>query len=180
MKRSYVRFPSTPVTPSQRLMHLAATVATWSEDPDLSSGCVAVRDRRPLLMGWSRSAHPGIMRHPAGDARTPELFMLTAPMALLSEAAQHGICLIGAWVYVYPWLPRPADALALCAAGISGIVHPNLREPAGMAVLATARHVFEELGIPCQTLELEGYLGGSGFSASDFEDPSTTELAKLI
>ena len=122
--------PKTPTNWDQRFLQVASIFAGWSKDPSTKVGAVAVRERRILAQGYN-----GL---PAGVAdsdvrlknRETRLEMTVhAEMNCVAYAAQNGVSLMGATMYVWPLMTCSRCASMLIQAGINKVVVPDFVEP---------------------------------------------------
>ena len=99
-----LKAPKAPKHWDQRFLVIASHFAGWSKDPSTKVGAVAVRNRRILAQGYN-----GL---PAGvtdsDARlknrdTRLEMTVHAEMNCVAYAAQNGVSLLGATMYVWPY-----------------------------------------------------------------------------
>ena len=150
--------PKTPSNWDQRFLQVASIFAGWSKDPSTKVGAVAVRERRILAQGYN-----GL---PAGVAdsdvrlknRETRLEMTVhAEMNCVAYAAQNGVCLIGATMYVWPLMTCIRCASMLIQAGINKVVVPDFVEPhRWQDSFDLARSMFIEAGVSVHRLPMTG------------------------
>jgi deoxycytidylate deaminase len=126
---SFHGLPPLPRPPTSMEQHWLAVASCWavlSTDPILRSGCVAIRGERLLA-----AAHD---RFPAGTADTSsrrrnkdtrDAQLLSAPQALIADAAHYGISLVGSDVYSWPLPPCARDTSMLIHSGCRHIYYPD-------------------------------------------------------
>ena len=140
----------------ERFLAVAALVATWSRDPSTKVGAVAVRDRRILATGFN-----GLPRGVADlrerlENRELKLAMVAhAEANCITHAAQAGVSLTGATVYVTPFHPCSNCAALLINSGVTRVVIPKTVVPERWQVNFTlASTMFYEAGVSLEELEL--------------------------
>jgi len=150
--------PKAPKHWDQRFLVIASHFAGWSKDPSTKVGAVAVRNRRILAQGYN-----GL---PAGVAdsdtrlknRDTRLAMTVhAEMNCVAHAAQNGVSLIGATMYVWPLMTCSQCASMLVQAGIIKVVVPDFVEPQRwQESFDLARTMFIESGVAVHRIPMTG------------------------
>jgi dCMP deaminase len=106
-----------------RFLDVAQLIASWSRDPSTAVGAVAVRDRRILATGYN-----GL---PMGVKDTDERLLQRdlkyqmiahAEANCITHAANAGVSLAGATIYVWPFHPCSNCAGLLINSGIKRVV----------------------------------------------------------
>jgi len=110
----------------QRFLDLAATIATWSKDPDRGVGCViAAPDRRVCATGFN-GLPSGVEDLPDRLVRPVKYdLMCHAEANAIVQCARHGVSPIGGTIYS-TFFPCVQCALMIIQAGISRAVSPGL------------------------------------------------------
>ena len=92
---------------ARRFIRLAHEVGTWSKDPSSKVGCVIVRDKRVLALGYNGFpvGHPDD-KPSLADRDTKVALTVHAEMNAILNAAKEGVMLKGAEFYInrYPCL----------------------------------------------------------------------------
>lgn len=137
---------------------IASHFAGWSKDPSTKVGAVAVRSRRILAQGYN-----GL---PAGVSDTESRLMdRTTRLAMtvhaetncICHAAQNGVSLIGATMYVWPLMTCSNCASMLIQSGIIKVVVPNFVEPQRWQdSFDLARTMFIEAGVSVDRIPMSG------------------------
>lgn len=150
--------PKAPKHWDQRFLVIASHFAGWSKDPSTKVGAVAVRNRRILAQGYN-----GL---PAGVAdsdtrlkdRDIRLAMTVhAEMNCVAHAAQNGVSLIGATMYVWPLMTCSQCASMLVQAGVNKVVVPDFIEPQRWQdSFDLARTMFIESGVAVHRIPMTG------------------------
>ena len=153
-----LRAPKAPKHWDQRFLVIASHFAGWSKDPSTKVGAVAVRNRRILAQGYN-----GL---PAGvtdtDARlknrdTRLEMTVHAEMNCVAYAAQNGVSLLGATMYVWPLMTCSRCASMLIQAGINKVVVPDYVEPQRWQdSFDLARSMFIEAGVSVERIPMTG------------------------
>jgi len=105
-----------------RFMRMAHEVASWSKDPSTKVGCVLVKDRKIISMGYngfSRLIEDDLIRLKDRDIKY-EMTVHAEQNAVIT-AALHGISTAGSTAYV-TFHPCSRCAAVLINAGISTVV----------------------------------------------------------
>lgn len=150
--------PKAPKHWDQRFLVIASHFAGWSKDPSTKVGAVAVRNRRILAQGYN-----GL---PAGvadsdtrlkDRDTRLAMTVHAEMNCVAHAAQNGVSLIGATMYVWPLMTCSQCASMLVQAGIIKVVVPDFVEPQRwQESFDLARTMFIESGVAVHRIPMSG------------------------
>ena len=153
-----LRAPKAPTHWDQRFLVIASHFAGWSKDPSTKVGAVAVRSRRILAQGYN-----GL---PAGVSDTESRLMdRTTRLAMtvhaeancICHAAQNGVSLIGATMYVWPLMTCSNCASMLIQSGIIKVVVPNFVEPQRWQdSFDLARTMFIEAGVSVDRIPMSG------------------------
>jgi dCMP deaminase len=141
----------------RRFLSVAKEISTWSRDPSTQVGAVAVRDRRILATGYN-----GL---PKGVADLPErleqrelkyAMVAHAEANCITHAAEAGVSLAGASIYVWPFHPCGSCAGLLINSGIRRVVIPQLETPERWAFnFGLAATMFQEAGVELREVEVE-------------------------
>lgn len=147
--------PGLPVLPemegNQNFFWLG-TARHWairSRDPIIRSGACAVRAERLLAAACDRLPRTSLdtgtrRRHRA----TRAAMRLSAPAALLAQAARHGVSLGGATVYLWPMFESAHDAAMLIEAGCVSLYSLDLPVPSRLEDdMLSIRHMVAECGV---------------------------------
>lgn len=108
----------------QRFMAMAELVAKWSKDPSTQVGAVAVHNRRVLSTGYN-GFPPGVddnYRLHDREEKYPRI--VHAEENVVAFAANYGMSLRGATLYVWPFAPCYRCARLIISAGIKEVVYP--------------------------------------------------------
>lgn len=147
--------PAPPADLRQHWMLQARQWATLSPDPILRSGIVAVREERPVLASADR--FPGSVRDTMARRRhlpTRQGSLLSAPAALVAQAAAHGLSLRGSTCYLWPLLDSAHSAALLIQAGVSGLVTLDLPCPSRLLdEMALVRQMAAETGLLLEAVD---------------------------
>ena len=153
-----LRAPKAPTHWDQRFLVIASHFAGWSKDPSTKVGAVAVRSRRILAQGYN-----GL---PAGVSDTESRLMdRTTRLAMtvhaetncICHAAQNGVSLIGATMYVWPLMTCSNCASMLIQSGNNKVVVPNFVEPQRWQdSFDLARTMFIEAGVSVSRIPMSG------------------------
>lgn len=153
-----MRPPKAPSNWDQRFLGLARVIAGWSKDPSTRVGAVVVRDRRILSMSYN-----GLPTHVGDDLERLQNREVRLSMTVHAEAnsiayaARHGVCLVGATIYVWPLMTCSQCAAQLIQAGVSRVVVPNFVEPIRwQESFDTARLMFCEAGVAVARIPMTG------------------------
>jgi len=140
----------------QRFLELAALVGSWSKDPSTQVGAVAVRDRRILGTGYNGLPKGVVDLSERLEERQLKLAMVAhAEANCITHAAQAGVSLAGATVYVHPFHPCSSCAGLLINSGISRVVIPKMEVPERWAFnFGLAATMFQEAGVELVEVEL--------------------------
>ena len=113
-----------------RFLELAKHISQWSKDPSTQVGAVAVRDRRILATGYNGFPR-GVADLPGRLENRSEKYLRTvhAEANAIAQAARNPICLNGADIYVWPFVPCSSCCTLLIQAGFSRVVVPDLPIP---------------------------------------------------
>jgi dCMP deaminase len=113
-----------------RFLELAKHISQWSKDPSTQVGAVAVRDRRILATGYNGFPR-GVADLPGRLENRSEKYLRTvhAEANSIAQAARNAICLDGADIYVWPFVPCSSCCTLLIQAGFSRVVVPDLPIP---------------------------------------------------
>ena len=105
-----------------RFMRMAHEVASWSKDPSTKVGCVLVKDRKIISMGYN--GFPRLIEDDLNrliDREVKYEMTVHAEQNAVITAALHGISTAGATAYV-TFHPCSRCAAVLINAGISTVV----------------------------------------------------------
>ena len=105
-----------------RFMRMAHEVASWSKDPSTKVGCVLVKDRKIISMGYN--GFPRLIEDDLNrliDREVKYEMMVHAEQNAVITAALHGISTAGSTAYV-TFSPCSRCAAVLINAGISTVV----------------------------------------------------------
>jgi dCMP deaminase len=113
-----------------RFLELAKHISQWSKDPSTQVGAAAVRDRRILATGYNGFPR-GVADLPGRLENRSEKYLRTvhAEANAIAQAARNAICLDGADIYVWPFVPCSSCCTLLIQAGFSRVVVPDLPIP---------------------------------------------------
>jgi dCMP deaminase len=113
-----------------RFLELAKHISQWSKDPSTQVGAVAVRDRRILATGYNGFPR-GVADLPGRLENRSEKYLRTVHTEAnaIAQAARNAICLDGADIYVWPFVPCSSCCTLLIQAGFSRVVVPDLPIP---------------------------------------------------
>ncbi len=153
-----ISYPKVPAHWDQRFLQLSSLVAAWSKDPSTKVGAVAVRGKRILATGYN-GLPAGVTDSEARLLnRDIRLEMTThAEQNLMAYAAQAGVCLAGATVYVYPLMSCSRCAALLINSGIVRVVVPDFVEPLRwQQSFDLARQMFTEAGVLVERIAMTG------------------------
>ena len=103
-------------------MRMAHEVASWSKDPSTKVGCVLVKDRKIISMGYN--GFPRLVEDDLNrliDREVKYEMTVHAEQNAVITAALHGISTAGSTAYV-TFSPRSRCAAVLINAGISTVV----------------------------------------------------------
>lgn len=139
-------------------MTMARCWAANSRDTRFPSGCVAIRESRQVAAACDRfpghSIDSQARRH---HAATRAGMRLSAPLALVCDAARHGTSLKGSRVYLYPCLEDAHSAAALIDTGCNAIITLPLPVPARLIdEMRMVAQLASENGVLLQTVDLGG------------------------
>lgn len=130
-------------------MKTARHWAIRSRDPIIRSGACAVRTERLLAAACDRlpgtSLDTGTRRR---HRATRAAMRLSAPAALVAQAARYGVSLVGAAAYVWPMLESAHDAALLIEAGCISLYSLDLPVPSRLEDdMLSIRHMVAECGV---------------------------------
>lgn len=133
----------------RRFLEVAALVAGWSKDPSTRVGAVAVRNRRILATGYNGLPMGVADLSERLEQRELKLAMVThAEANCITHAAQAGVSLTDATVYVAPFHPCSNCAGLLINSGITRVVIPKTVVPERwQANFTLASTMFYEAGV---------------------------------
>jgi dCMP deaminase len=134
-----------------RYLKLAREVSTWSKDPSVRVGAVAVGEIGQVLAqgynGFPRGVDDNIERY--HDRETKYRYVVHAEANCIYNAAMNGISLNGATMYVYGLPACNECAKAMIQVGIKRIVmpkHQNVPEKWEHSC-NESKHMLKEVGI---------------------------------
>ena len=138
-----------------RFLSAAELVASWSKDPSTQVGAVMVRERRILATGYN-----GLPRGVADlSERLEQREMKYAMVAhaeanCITHAAQAGVAVAGATIYVWPFHPCGSCAGLLINSGVSRVVIPQMEVPERWAFnFGLASTMLQEAGVELVEVE---------------------------
>jgi dCMP deaminase len=113
-----------------RFLDLARKISTWSKDPSTQVGAIAVRNKRILATGYNGFPR-GVADLPGRllDREEKLLRIVHAEANIVAQAAQNGISLDQASIYVWPFLPCSNCCSLLIQSGITKVIAPHIPIP---------------------------------------------------
>lgn len=145
----------------RRFMELAKMVSTWSKDPSTKCGAVIVRDRRVLSMGYN-GFPVGVEDLPSryANRETKLQFVVHSEANAILSAGRHGVPLVGATLYVWPFLTCHECAKQIIQSGIREVVfaaHGSLEVNNRWASAhGVAMEMYREANVTVRPLVMEG------------------------
>ena len=133
----------------RRYLQLAELVASWSKDPSSKVGAVAVRNRRVLSLGYN-GLPSGVVdsEHRLTDRETKLHFTAHAEANVIATASRHGVSLLGADLYIWPFPPCSACGSLIVQAGITRVIVFDRVIPQRWQVsFDAAAEMFSEAGV---------------------------------
>jgi dCMP deaminase len=138
-----------------RFMKLALQVATWSKDPSTTVGCVLVKDKKVVSLGYN-----GFPKNISDDLnrlyKREEKYEITvhAEVNAVTTAALHGVSTEGCTAYV-TFNPCSRCAAVLINAGIQSVfVNGNVKIPTRwLENFILASKLLAEAGVSYSTID---------------------------
>ena len=134
---------------------MAGLVASWSKDPSTKVGTIAVRNRTVIAQGYNGFPR-GINDDDRLDNRTIKyMYIVHSEMNAIYNAAENGVSLKDATIYVIG-LPICHDcAKGLIQAGISRVVTPEQKIPENwQESISSSISMFKEAGVVWDWIKL--------------------------
>ncbi len=141
----------------RKFMDLAKFTATWSKDPRVKVGAIAVDASHTVLSG----GYNGFPRKIKDDARLHDkevknLIVVHAEMNMIAEAAKKGRSLEGSIIYcTQPPCAKRGCASLLIQCGVKTIIHLSNTTQTWAEDFEFAKKLFEEAGI--EMIEIDPY-----------------------